>query len=139
MSSRRALLLFLLVLVLAPWSPALSSRAATRPTYQQLGPCSGTPALGKCNEPSKENLDCLGMCPTETTCRPKQFTSGQAQYWACACVDSSGGATESSCCHLIVYTGDNGTPAWGARGSCPQCGSQGSCVLNPAGRQAICN
>jgi hypothetical protein len=106
-----------------------------------LGFCSGTATIGKCNSPNESNLDCLGQCPEETTCKVDQFKSGETTYWACACVDESGGpgtGLESSCCHLIVIN-QGGTKFWGARGGCPSCGTQGSCSVGPSGCQAVCN
>jgi hypothetical protein len=105
----------------------------------ELGFCSGTAQIGECSNPSENSLDCLGQCPAETTCQVNEFQSGSTTYWACACVGSGGGATEGSCCHLIVILGEGNSKSWGARGPCPDCGSQGSCQLDTSGCQAVCS
>lgn len=108
-------------------------------TTQGFSECAGTASIGSCNDPAPENLDCLGYCPTDSSCAPASFTSGGTTYWSCACVGAGeGGPTEPSCCHLVVVTPSSGPPYWGARGGCASCGTTGACQVVPGGCQAEC-
>lgn len=103
-----------------------------------LSECSGSAAIGECDDPDPDNLECDGFCPTETECKKGTFSSGSTTYYSCACGPTGGGSgTQPSCCHLVVIPDGAAGWKWMARGNCPSCNTTGACKIAES-CQAVC-